>query len=128
MLAVVTEDFAFYHDMVRKLKRRGVSFVSLGLDDPIPPMVGAVLTTTAEEAVVDFSCVFPVERGPDVVGKGHTDVEVEAEVDGGSDERLEMALDRALAHLLGKGRIELLVVGVDPGKRPGLAVMGDAVL
>ncbi len=113
MLAVATGDFAFYHDLVGRLKRRGLSFMSLGLDDPVPGMVGALLTTAGEAGRVDFEPAFAVDFGED---------ERERE------RALEMAVDRALAHLEGKGKVELLVVGVDPGKRPGLAALGDASL
>jgi hypothetical protein len=123
ILAVVTEDFAFYHDLVGKLKRRGISFISLGLGEPVPSMVGAVVTTANEAPRVEFDHVFPADEGQE---NAENRDEIEKEGGKQNEMEMEMALDRALAHLQGKESIELLVIGIDPGKRPGLAILGDA--
>lgn len=112
MLAVITEDFAFYHDLVRRLRRRGMSFVSLGLGEPVPGMVSVALTTSEEAGKVGFEPLVVVEYA---VGEE-------------SGDALDEAIDRVKALLAGKKDIGLLVVGVDPGKRPGIAVLADASL
>jgi hypothetical protein len=38
---------------------------------------------------------------------------------------IQLMLDKALKIIKGKDRFERLIMGVDPGKRPGVAVMGD---
>jgi hypothetical protein len=99
IIGLVTEDFRFFHRMVRFLKERGEPFVSLGLHDPIPENVGAVITTAAERDRVRF---------PTVV----------------SDDDPDFAFKAARSVLRGK-RFTLLVVGIDPGRMPGIAVIGD---
>ncbi len=99
VIGLVTEDFRFFHRMVRLLKERGEPFVSLGLDDPIPESVGAIITTNAERDRVRF---------PTVV----------------SDDDPDFAFKAARSVLRGK-RFSRIVVGIDPGRTPGIVVIGD---
>lgn len=103
-LAVVTEDFSLYHDLVVRLKRRGIAFSSLSPRDPIPDDVGVVLTSDKEAAAIPFHPI----------------------VTAGSD--LDDALDQALKALAGRQRAERLWVGVDPGRRIGVAALMDGVV
>lgn len=99
IIGLVTEDFRFFHLMVRLMKERHEPFVSLGLKDPVPDSVGAVITTNHERDQVRF----------------HTVV---------SDGDPEVAFKAARSLLRGK-RFSRLVVGIDPGRTPGIAVIGD---
>jgi hypothetical protein len=99
IIGLVTEDFRFFHRMVRLLKERGEPFVSLGLDDPIPESVGAIITSNAERDRVRF---------PTIV----------------SDEDPDFAFKAARSVLRGK-KFTRVVVGIDPGRMPGMAVFGD---
>jgi hypothetical protein len=99
IIGLVTEDFRFFHRMVHLLKERREPFVSLGLDDPIPESVGAIITTNSERERVRF---------PTVV----------------SDDNPDFAFKAARSVLRGK-RFSRLVVGIDPGRMPGIAVFGD---
>jgi hypothetical protein len=85
--------------MVRFLKERGEPFVSLGLDDPIPENVGAIITTNAEREGVRFE---------NIISDGDPDI----------------AFKAARSVLRGK-RFSRVVVGIDPGRTPGIAVIGD---
>ncbi len=100
VLGVMTEDFRLYHDLVAALKARGLPFVSLPISRRIPESVGAVLTSPAEASRIHSSRVVPVED-----------------------------IDRAIARAqqLAKGKTEWreLLIGVDPGHHPGVAVLGD---
>lgn len=101
VIALVTEDFRFFHAMVRLFKERGEPFISLGLKDPVPSNVKVVVTTEIEAPRISF---------PAVVA---------------SDDP-EIALLRARAWPL--GRRERAVVGIDPGRAIGLAFVEDGKL
>jgi len=96
---VVTEDFRFFYEAVRCLKERGQPFISLGFSDPMPLNVELVLTTEGERKRL---------RGRKVIA---------------SDDPV-WAVKAAMVLLQG-GAFNRVVVGVDPGPRPGIAVMGD---
>ena len=99
-LAVATEDFRLYHDLVAALRARGLAFRTIRPGGRFPPGTGAVLTSAAEAGVVRF---------PRVIICGD----------------VEDAIARAIQLSRGRERWRELVVGVDPGPRPGVAVMGD---
>jgi hypothetical protein len=99
IIGLVTEDFRFFHLMVKLLKERNEPFVSLGYDDPVPRSVGAIITTAAERGKVHFDTLI-------------------------SDDDPEIAFRAARSVLRGK-RFDRVVIGIDPGRRPGIAVVGD---
>lgn len=99
VVAVVTEDFRFFYEVVRRLKEKGQPFISLGFSDPLPLNVELVLTTEGERKRL---------RGRKVIA---------------SDDP-EWAVKAALVLLQG-GSFNRMIVGVDPGPRPGIAIMGD---
>ena len=102
MIVVATADFEVYHDVVGELRDRGVTFTTVEPGDELPEGTAVVVTSAGED--VD---------GPHVV---------EAEPDAP-----RRAVEAALAYLRGSdGRT---VVGVDPGRKPGIAVLaGDVVV
>lgn len=99
VVAVVTEDFRFFYEAVRRLKEKGQPFISLGFSDPLPLNVELVLTTEGERKRL---------RGRKVIA---------------SDDP-EWAVKAALVLLQG-GSFNRMIVGVDPGPRPGIAILGD---
>ncbi|MFB6137959.1 MAG: hypothetical protein ABEJ42_06415 [Halobacteriaceae archaeon] len=105
MLVLATRDFEVYHDAVEQLRERGVAFTTVEPDEPLPEGTRAVLV------------------GPD------DDVDVPAEIPTvvARPGAVRKAVEEALAGLrAGGGRT---VVGVDPGERPGIAVLsGDVVV
>ena len=100
VLGVLTEDFRLYHDLVTELKARDVPFASLSIHEPIPRSVGAILTSSPEAPAIRFSAVVPCEQVDDAIAK-------------------------ALQILRGRRMWRELVVGVDPGAEPGVALVGD---
>ena len=100
VLGILTEDFRLYHDLVSALKSRDVPFRSLSFQEPVPREVGAILTSEAEAPRVRFSAVVAVTDVDDAVAK-------------------------ALQIVRGHRQWRELVVGVDPGEEPGVAVVGD---
>ncbi len=100
VLGVMTEDFRLYHDLVAELKTRDIPFVSLSFSRRIPENVGVVVTSRKEAERV---------RRPHVVAEGD----------------LGAAIARAVQVLQGKTEWEEVLVGIDPGAEPGVAVVGD---
>ena len=100
VMGLMTEDFRLYHDLVAELKARDIPFVSLSFSRRIPENVGVIVTSPKE-----------VER----VGKRNV-VAVED---------IGTAIARALQILQGKTRWEEVLVGIDPGAEPGVAIIGD---
>ncbi len=70
--------------------------------EPIPPHVGVIITTEREADLVDF---------------GHERIII-------ADNRPQAALDKALSILFGED-VDQIIIGIDPGKYPGIAVLGN---
>ncbi len=100
VIGIQTDDFAAYHDMVQLLRTQDVPFLSLSPGEEIPPRVGVVVTSASEASAIIFSSVV-VYTTP--------------------EETLESA-SRVLAGFTHFGRC---VVGIDPGERPGVALLAD---
>ncbi len=100
VLGILTEDFRLYHDLVAALKARDLPFASLSFARRIPETVGAVLTSPAEASRVRLRHVVPVDD-------------------------IDSSIARALQLLKGKSEWNELLIGVDPGREPGVAIIGD---
>ncbi len=101
ILAIATDNFEFYYDLVRELKQRDIPFLSLSPHDRIPDNVGVILTTPPEEPLIEHDNVI------------------------GIDEDIRMGVRIALNALSGKSSYHVMVVGIDPGFRPGVVLLGD---
>lgn len=105
MIVVATADFEVYHDIVGELRDRGAEFTTIEPGDPLPADTAAVITTSDEAEAMNAD-VWTVKA---------------------SAERPRKAVEEALAHLRGAGG--RTVVGIDPGTRPGIAILsGDMVI
>ncbi|MGD0056733.1 MAG: hypothetical protein ABSB83_02625 [Methanomassiliicoccales archaeon] len=100
IIAIMTDNFRFFYQIVQDLKEKDEPFISLGFGDHVPPAVGVIITTEAEKTRITF---------PTVV----------------ADDDPYQAVDVASAILKGGKDFENLKIGIDPGSRPGLAVLGD---
>ncbi|MFQ5920261.1 MAG: hypothetical protein ACE5I4_09510 [Thermoplasmata archaeon] len=100
VLGVLTRDFRLYHDLISYLKERDVPFQSLSYDAPVPLEVGVVLTSATEALTLDFPLIVPVDEIANAVAK-------------------------ARQLLRGKTAFREIVIGIDPGPRPGAAILGD---
>jgi len=102
-IAIVTVSGKAYYLLVNELKKRNVLFLSLTPDDNIPIDVKIVITTKKERSKIthDNVLIYGEEKNP-------------AEV-----------VDEAIRMVKGKRNYEKLVIGVDPGKTFGVAVLGD---
>ena len=106
MIVVATADFELYHGVVNELRDRGVTFTTQEVGEPLDDRV-ELLVTGPEDAVHEAQLSVQVVRA-----------------DPANPRR---AVEEALALLRGgDGRT---VVGIDPGDRPGIAVLsGDTVV
>lgn len=102
-IAVITSSGRAYYKLVVELKQRKRGFLSLTPADPIPVSVRAVVTTERDKDEVDHPQVFVYDADADPAP----------------------IVDRVIQSLTGRDRYGKLVFGVDPGKRWGVAVMGD---
>lgn len=104
MIVVATEDFELYHGVVGELRDRGVTFTTVEPGDDLPERTTVLVTATDE----DWS-----PAGVDVVR--------------GDPDTPRRAVEEIVAILRGdEGRT---IVGIDPGERPGIAVLsGDTVV
>jgi hypothetical protein len=100
VLGILTEDFRLYHDLVAELKARDIPFESLSFHQRLPHHVGVIITSPGELPRVRFR---------------H---KVAAAV-------VDDAIAQALRLLQGKEGFEELIIGIDPGPRPGVAALGD---
>jgi hypothetical protein len=106
VIVVATADFELYHEAVDLLRERGVAFTTVDPGDDLPAGTSVVVAAPDDPAV---DAGGDVERVTATAGEARR------------------AVDEALAHLRGgEGRT---VVGVDPGTRPGIAVLsGETVV
>jgi len=102
-IAVATVSGKAYYLLVNELKDRGLDFLSLTPQESVPIDIEVVITTSAERHLIKHPqvLVYTNEANP-------------AEV-----------VSEAVRILQGKKSLETIVVGVDPGKTFGLAVLSD---
>ncbi len=101
-IAVATVSGRAYYKLVNELKRKDLPFLSLKPWDPIPLNIKVVITTKEEHHLVTHPNVLIFEC-----------------------ENPTSVIDEAILVVQGKRSYEKVVVGVDPGKTYGVAVLGD---
>ncbi|WP_435062626.1 hypothetical protein [Halobaculum sp. EA56] len=106
MIVVVTEDFALYHAAVAELRDRGATFTTREPGADLPERAEVVVSAPED-------------------GVSYREAPVEHVTTTAEDVRA--GVEEALGGL--RGGDDRLVVGVDPGERPGIAVLsGDTVV
>ncbi|MCU4717930.1 hypothetical protein [Halapricum hydrolyticum] len=104
MIVVATADFEVYHGVVQALRDRNVEFTTIEADDPLPDRTS--LAIVGPEESVDAPADVPIVTA--------------------DPETPRRAVEDALARLRsGDGRT---IVGIDPGERPGIAVLTGGVV
>ncbi|HLM70344.1 MAG TPA: hypothetical protein VK423_03065 [Thermoplasmata archaeon] len=105
-VALVTRDPGLYHELAGFLRERRVPTISLFPGDRIPDQVAVVLTSSAEAPLISHSNVLTVGES----------------VDRGS-------LAAAVRHaLVSADSAEAIIVGLDPGPRPGYSILAGSVV
>lgn len=106
IIALITSDFAVYEKVVAELKSRGVPFITLRVGEAIPDNVNVVITTANDADSITFE-----DRQIVVYDEPASTV------------------SRAIGAERGEERPGEMVIGIDPGRRPGVAVLsGDIVV
>jgi len=105
-IGIYTKNFSLYHDLLKVLKRRKIPYVSLLSINNIPHRIGVVLTSHNE--LHDLKS----QKG------------LAADV----YDSIDHAVDIALQFLIGKELYSKVYIGIDPGEKPGIAVVGDDIL
>jgi hypothetical protein len=104
VIVVATEDFEVYHGVVTELRDRGVEFTTVEPGEDLPERTRVLITSDDENPERTDSDMELVQADPD---------------------KPRHAVDAALAVLRDGGRT---VVGVDPGERPGIAVLSGEIV
>jgi len=101
--AVATVSGKAYYLIVSELKKKNVPFLSLIPNERIPIEVKVVITTEEERPLIKHEKVLTLKEGMEP----------------------EALINQAMQVAQGKERCEKIVIGVDPGKVFGLAVLAD---
>ncbi len=102
-IAVVTVSGKAYYRLVSELKKRGIDFLSLTPGEIIPLDVEVAITTASEKHLIQHPRVLVYEDKTDPA----------------------TVVEEAARTVGGKKHHETIIVGVDPGKTTGLAVLSD---
>jgi len=102
-IAVATVSGKAYYWLVNELNRRRIPFLSLIPGEIVPPSIKVVITTKDESRLVNHPSVLIYSP----------------------DEEPSAIIDEAIRIIKNKKTYEELVIGVDPGKTFGVAVLGD---
>ena len=102
-IALATVSGRAYYKLVNELERKGLPFLSLRPWDPVPLGIKVVVTTNEERHLIEHPSVLVLENGSNSAA----------------------VIDMALLRIRGKQNYEKVVVGVDPGKTYGVAILGD---
>lgn len=105
-VALVTRDPGLYHELAGFLRERHVPTVSLFPGDRIPDQVAAVLTSNSEASLISHANVLAVGETVD-----------------------RRTLAAAVRHALeAADTAEAIIVGIDPGPRPGYSILAGATI
>ena len=105
-LGVYTKDFSLYHDILKVLKKRKLAYVLLSSPKNIPKRIGVVLTSKIESEKIKSQKIVSAD----------------------TFDTIDDAIDMAMKKLIGKKIYKHLFIGIDPGDRPGIAVVGNDLL
>ena len=102
-IAVATVSGKAYYWLVNELNKRRIPFLSVVPGESIPPSIKVVITTKEEKEKINHPSVLIYDP----------------------KEKPSAIIDEAVRIIKGKKIYEELVVGIDPGKNFGVAVLGD---
>lgn len=105
-IAVATVHGRAYYKLVNELVRKRLAFLSLKPWDNIPVGIQVVLTTNDESRQISHPHILSLEQKPNP----------------------EFVIDEAILIIRGKQRYKKVVIGVDPGKTCGIAILGDNIV
>ena len=98
---IYTDDFRFYYKTIRELKDWGLPFCSIDDISDIPVDIPVILSSSSDKPMDRFQIR---ESSP------------------------IRAIRKALPILAGKKQFSSLIIGMDPGPRPGVAILADLII
>ena len=102
-VAVATVSGKAYFQLLNELKERGIDFLSILPGEPVPAEAKVVVTTEKEKLLINHERILVYDE----------------------KEEPNSVVNEALKILQGKERYEKIIIGIDPGKVFGLAVVAD---
>ena len=105
-LGIYTKDFSMYHDILKALRKRKLAYVSLSSPNNIPKKIGVILTSKKDGRYLKSQNIIVVD----------------------DYDSIDHAIDTAMQKLTGKEIYSKIFIGIDPGERPGIAIVGDDIL
>jgi hypothetical protein len=102
-VGIMTENPSTYYEMLTALRREGLRPVSLCFSEPLPANISVVVTSEKERHLVPFDNVI-ADADPDVV------------------------VTKVKSYLAGERVISDLLIGIDPGHRPGIAILSNGLV
>ncbi len=103
IIGVYTKNFSLYHDVLSTLKSRRIDFKVISNPNKLPSDVGVILTSYLEKNEIKIKDVVAADTFRDV----------------------DDAIDKAVQLLNGKLRHGEIIIGIDPGEYPGIALLGE---
>lgn len=103
LIGLMTKDPRTYFETLKVLRDQGLEFISLDFSEPTPANVAVVITAESEKDKVHFDRVV-------------------------TDHDPAAAVARARMMLHAEKAVRDIVIGIDPGVRPGFAVLGDGAV
>jgi hypothetical protein len=107
LIGICTEDFSLLHDVLKILKDRGIHHAVLERGQAWDSNMDSLALQDGLETPH-----FSLRKPPIIIISRDPSVTV----------------DRAIAAALGRSEPRKLVIGIDPGKRPGMAFLADGIL
>lgn len=100
-LGIYTRNFMFYHEILNILKGWGLPFVSITDSMEVPKDVAIIISSEEDQTISkeQLRCSDPLS-----------------------------AVRKGISFLIGKDRFDTVVIGIDPGPKPGFAVIADGIL
>jgi hypothetical protein len=105
-IGLYTNNFSLYHDLLEILKKRNISFISLSSIKNISNKIGVIITSHDEIH----------------------DIKIKNVIAADIYDNLDQVVDIAIQMLIGKDIYSRLIIGIDPGEKPGIALLGDDIL
>lgn len=105
-IGVFTKNFKLYYELLKVLRKRKIPYVSLNSPKNIPSKIGVILTSHNEIHDIKSQKVIAVD----------------------AYDTIDHGVDLAIQLLIGKELYSKVYIGIDPGEKPGIAVVGDDIL
>ncbi|MFQ6051409.1 MAG: hypothetical protein ACE5K4_06910 [Candidatus Hydrothermarchaeota archaeon] len=103
MIGVITNKFSISYPILEEFRKRGIPVLHLSLRDEIPSSLRVVITTPSERKFVKHKNIVLVKK----------------------EKSWAEIVDEALTALEKHIEYSKLTIGIDPGEKPGVAVLGD---